>query len=73
MEQCRQAVMHSLKYQQVLVHQLDLQTSVVNRTREEVVSNRAKIENLASWLLNIVLPKVNELPAIMNDTLHRLS
>ena len=52
---------------------MDLQTSILNQTRQEVVTNRAKIENLATWIQNILTPRVNELSAIMNITLHRLA
>ena len=38
-----------------------------------MVTNRAKIETLATWSQNILTPQVNELSAKMNITLHRLA
>ena len=71
--QCREAVARTRNQQKVIVHQLDILTSVVNRTREDVIFHRARIVNLSNWLTNTLTPKVNELTVLYNRTAQRIT
>ena len=71
-EQCKQAVACIGKHQQVIAHQLDILTSVINCTREDVTFNRARLENMFTWITLTLVAKVNQLTELMNLTSMRL-
>ena len=64
----RQAVTRSEKEYKMIAHQVNQLPMVVNRTPENMVHNRIRINQLTNFLSNALVPRMNEMIMQLNHT-----
>ena len=72
-EQCRQAIVQTRKYQQEVVHQINKLTTVLNRTHSAAMWNRNQITQVTAFISSYLVPKLNEVITNLNSTNDRLN
>ena len=70
--ECRHAIRNSRKYQQEIVHQLNAQTTILNRTQRAVAWNRHQIAQVTDFISNRLIPKINRALSNLNYTYNRV-
>ena len=71
-EECRRAIVNTRKSQREIVHQLNLFTTVLNRTQHAAAWNEHQISQVSDFITNRLIPKLNQALTKLNSTTNRV-